>query len=187
MLSFPKSHLRILSSLNLASKTFQIGPTIPTSYNLRHSSIQIPVILTHTIPKIGDKGEEIKILKGFARNYLYPQALAVPATDKSRKEFEKDRANIDYVARQKVNENRKFIKRLAKIENILIKRHINPEGRLHSPITREVLAEKLKKQHRIEVKPELILSPDMKIPGIYEIKINVSGLEVPIQVKFVKR
>ncbi len=38
------------------------------------------VILLDSIPKLGDRGETVKVKPGYARNFLFPRKLALPAT-----------------------------------------------------------------------------------------------------------
>ena len=40
----------------------------------------IQVILQHDVDKVGKSGELVKVRPGFARNFLIPRSLAVPAT-----------------------------------------------------------------------------------------------------------
>ena len=38
------------------------------------------VILTHNIVGLGGESDQVKVAAGYARNYLYPQGLAIPVT-----------------------------------------------------------------------------------------------------------
>ena len=60
------------------------------------------VILTKTIETLGIIGSEVKVAKGYARNYLLPQEMAVLSTPANRKrlEFEKKRFEIQ-IAKEK--------------------------------------------------------------------------------------
>ncbi len=49
------------------------------------------VILREDIDKLGNRGEIVKVAPGFARNFLLPKRLAVPATDANRKIVEQER------------------------------------------------------------------------------------------------
>lgn len=46
-----------------------------------------PVILTDTVPGVGEKGEELRVARGFARNFLFPRSVAKLATDELRIEY----------------------------------------------------------------------------------------------------
>lgn len=50
------------------------------------------VILREDVEKIGNRGSVVKVADGYARNYLLPKRLAVPATDANRKIVEQERA-----------------------------------------------------------------------------------------------
>lgn len=49
------------------------------------------VILRDDIEKLGNRGDVVKVADGFARNYLLPRRLAVPATEANKKIVEQER------------------------------------------------------------------------------------------------
>ena len=49
------------------------------------------VILREDIEKLGNRGQIVKVAAGYARNYLLPKRLAVPASDANRKIVEQER------------------------------------------------------------------------------------------------
>jgi ribosomal protein L9 len=49
---------------------------------------KVGIILTETIPKIGEKGEHLQVARGFARNYLLAKRLAVYDTPENSKLYE---------------------------------------------------------------------------------------------------
>jgi len=46
------------------------------------------VILKETIDKLGSQGEIVRVADGYARNYLIPKNLALPATSGNLKKIE---------------------------------------------------------------------------------------------------
>ena len=52
----------------------------------------IQVILRQDVDKVGKSGELVRVRPGFARNFLLPRALAVPATDAAVHRIEHERA-----------------------------------------------------------------------------------------------
>lgn len=46
------------------------------------------VILLESVYKLGDPGDMVKVRPGYARNYLVPEGLAVPATRANRAELD---------------------------------------------------------------------------------------------------
>lgn len=61
------------------------------TYNIRSYSTKLSkkkaVILTQTIDGIGEKGEELIVKNGYARNYLFPKNYAVLSTKETREEY----------------------------------------------------------------------------------------------------
>lgn len=49
------------------------------------------VILREEIEKLGRRGQVVKVAAGYARNYLLPRKLAVPATEANKKIVEQER------------------------------------------------------------------------------------------------
>jgi large subunit ribosomal protein L9 len=46
------------------------------------------VILTHNIVGLGGESDQVKVAAGYARNYLFPQRLAVPVTSANKRQLE---------------------------------------------------------------------------------------------------
>ncbi|SNC58692.1 50S ribosomal protein L9 [Sodalis endosymbiont of Henestaris halophilus] len=53
------------------------------------------VILLNKFNNLGDLGDQVDVKAGYARNYLFPQGKAVPATHKNVKHFETLRAELE--------------------------------------------------------------------------------------------
>ena len=60
------------------------------------------VILRQDVEKLGSRGQVVKVASGYARNFLLPNKIAVPATDANRKIVEQERqAHVRKEAKQK--------------------------------------------------------------------------------------
>ena len=60
------------------------------------------VILREDIDNLGARGEVVNVAAGYARNFLLPKKLAVPATDSNKKIVEQERqAHVRKEAKQK--------------------------------------------------------------------------------------
>ncbi len=53
--------------------------------------MDIQVVLTENDPKLGKRGEIIKVSSGYAQNYLFPQHKAQPVTAANVKAFEQEK------------------------------------------------------------------------------------------------
>ena len=53
------------------------------------------IILREDIPKLGNKGEIVRVKDGYARNYLLPRRLAILSTAGTRKQVDDMRASAE--------------------------------------------------------------------------------------------
>lgn len=60
------------------------------------------VILLEKIHSLGDLGQQVTVSNGYARNYLIPNAKAVPANKETIAEFEMKRAELEKIAKEKL-------------------------------------------------------------------------------------
>jgi large subunit ribosomal protein L9 len=131
------------------------------------------VILQQEVKKLGKKGEILEVSEGYARNFLLPQKLAVPATA----------TNVNTTHQQKEAEGRK-IKRLldeAKLYaaqigklQVAIMVKTGEGGRLFGSVTTKDIADGLQVQHGVEIdKRKIELKEAIKALGNYEVTIKL--------------
>ena len=48
------------------------------------------VILKEDVPKLGNRGEVVKVAEGYGRNFLLPKKLAIEATDRQQNRHRAD-------------------------------------------------------------------------------------------------
>jgi large subunit ribosomal protein L9 len=53
------------------------------------------VILREHVDNLGKRGEIVRVADGYARNYLLPRKLALPATDGNRRHVERERKIVE--------------------------------------------------------------------------------------------
>ena len=56
--------------------------------------MDIQVVLTENDPKLGQRGQVIKVSSGFANNFLIPHKKAIPATAANLKSFQAEKARL---------------------------------------------------------------------------------------------
>jgi large subunit ribosomal protein L9 len=94
----------------------------------------IQVILQHDVEKLGKSGELVRVRPGFARNFLLPRQLAVPATEAAVRRIEHERA----VAVAKAEKAKKEAREVAaKISGLSLKivQKAGEDGRLFGSVT----------------------------------------------------
>jgi large subunit ribosomal protein L9 len=133
------------------------------------------IILLKDVPKVGRRLDVKDVAEGFALNMLIPRGLAEIANVGSIKKIEQMRAKD--LAEKKVQEDL-LVKNLDLIKQttITIKEKANDKGHLFAGVTKEMLANEIKKTARINIDPESIqLSKPIKEVG--EHKITVAALD----------
>ncbi|MDF2867633.1 MAG: rplI [Gammaproteobacteria bacterium] len=140
------------------------------------------VILLEKIKNFGSLGEEVSVKPGFARNYLYPQGKAIPATKVNIEKFEARRAELEKAANEKLQAAKIKAEKLASLA-VIIAAKAGDEGRLFGSIGIRDLAEAITKAG-VEVNKNEVELADGAIRqlGDYEINIQLHG-DVTVVVK----
>ncbi len=135
------------------------------------------VILQQDIKGQGKKGQMIDAAEGYARNYLLPRKLAIPATADAINTM-----NLREKARRAEEAaNREAAVQLGgKLKDVTVKISARggKEGKLFGAITNKEIAEALLAQFRLDVaKQKIVLDEPIKAFGTYEVKAKL-GYEV---------
>jgi len=136
------------------------------------------VILQEDVKGKGKKGELVNVSDGYARNFLFPKKMAVPATQENltvMKRQEREKQQKTDADRAKANEISE------KLGDVLVKisaRGGGDKGKLFGSITSKEISEELYKQHKIEIeKNKIIQDEPIKSFGSHEIKCKL-GFEI---------
>ena len=98
------------------------------------------VILLEKVNKLGDIGQIVNVKNGFARNFLFPNKIAIRATKENKEVFEKKKEELDKANSEKIKVAKKL---LAKVPNAInIYREASEQGALFGSVTsRDVVNE----------------------------------------------
>lgn len=131
------------------------------------------VILNADIKGVGKKNEIINASDGYARNYLFPKKLAVPADTQNmnllnaKKASEQHKKDLECEEAKKVQEKMKTI-----VLKITTKAGEN--GKTFGSITSKEIAESLEKQFKIKVdKKKIVLPEQIKTLGTYVVDVKL--------------
>jgi large subunit ribosomal protein L9 len=116
------------------------------------------VILRDHVDHVGRRGEIVKVADGFARNYLLPRKLALPATDSNRKWVERERKVAEVREAEERGAAEAIATRLTVLE-LSISRKVGENDQLYGSVTNADIAE-LMKQKGFDVDRRKILLPD---------------------------
>ena len=141
------------------------------------------VVFLQDVSVKGKKGEISEVADGYARNYLFPQGLAVPATPaaiKVAKTQSEERAQRQVRQQEELGE---LIERLEGKE-LHFKVRAGVKGRLHGAVTSADIAAELSQLVDFEIdKKRVGLDEPLHHLGSYEIAISLgTGSEAKIKV-----
>src|ERR1700752_4181801 len=101
------------------------------------------VILREHVENLGRRGEIVKVSDGYARNYLLPRKLALPATDGNRKHVERERRIMETREAEEKSQAEGVAARLAAID-ISIARRVGETDQLYGSVTAADITDFLK-------------------------------------------
>ena len=135
------------------------------------------VILQQDVKGQGKKGQMVEVSEGYARNFLLPRKLAIPATTDAINTMNlKEKARKAEEARQKA-EAEATAEKLKECQVKLTAKAGNG-GRLFGAVTTKEISEGLKAQFGIDIpKQKLVLDEPIKAFGSYQVKAKL-GFEV---------
>ncbi|MBQ9348402.1 MAG: 50S ribosomal protein L9 [Oscillibacter sp.] len=135
------------------------------------------VILQADVRGQGKKGQMVEVAEGYARNFLLPRKLAVPATADAINTMNlKEKAKRAEEARQKAEAE----ETAEKLKNcpVRLTARSGGSGKLFGSITTKEIADALKEQYGLEVSSKkLVLAEPIKAFGNYEVRAKL-GFEI---------
>jgi large subunit ribosomal protein L9 len=147
----------------------------------------IQVILQQDVDKLGQSGDLVRVRPGFARNYLLPRQLAMPATSAAVHRIEHEKAVAVARAEKAKKEARDAASKLSAIA-LKITQKAGEDGRLFGSVTVKDIVAALKAQgHEID-RRKIDLPEPIKTTGSFEIRITlVSDVVATLKVEVVAK
>jgi large subunit ribosomal protein L9 len=145
------------------------------------------VILIEDVKDLGRRGEKVTVKSGFARNYLIPRSLALPATPsglKMMKEVERRRAAKEVRMHREAEELAKSLSQISCTAEVLA----GEDDRVFGAVTAAHIAELLQAQGYDVDKHRIDLDEPLKALGVYTIPVKLyQDVEAKVKVWVVKK
>lgn len=142
------------------------------------------VILREDMEKLGSRGQVVKVADGFARNFLLPRRLAVPATEANRKIVEQERqAALRREAKEKAAAE-ELAKMLAGV-TLATAQKAGEADQLFGSVTAKDIAELLEKQGYTIDRKKIVLEHPIKTLGEHKVTLKLHrevSVEIPVVV-----
>ena len=135
------------------------------------------VILQQDVRGQGKKGQPIEVAEGYARNFLLPRKLAVPATADAMNTMQlREKAKKAEDARLKAEAE--AVSEKLKNSPVKVTARAGANGKLFGAVTSKEVSDALKEQHGIDLaKQKIVMDEPIKAYGSYELKAKL-GYEV---------
>ena len=131
------------------------------------------IILLQDVKSVGKKGDIIDANDGYARNFLIPKKMGVPANAENMNTLKLQKSNEAKVAQEQLEEAQRFAKELETKEVVLAIK-AGEGGRTFGSVSSKEIATAYKEQCGITIdKKKIQLSESIKNFGVYEVKIKL--------------
>jgi len=131
------------------------------------------VILTHNIVGLGGESDQVKVAAGYARNYLFPQGLAIPVSAGNKRRLEVLRQRRAEREAHELNAMTELAKSLGKM-TLIIAVKTGDDGKMFGSVTSGQIADELKHQFDIALdKKKIHLDHPIRALGEHEIELRL--------------
>lgn len=136
---------------------------------------KIDVILTHNVVGLGAESDQVKVAAGYARNFLFPQSLAIPLSAANKRRLESLKKRRAEREAHELNSMLDLAKMLAKITLVLTVK-TGESDKMFGSITAGTIADELKHQFDVTMdKKKIHLEKPIKNLGEHEIELRLHG------------
>jgi large subunit ribosomal protein L9 len=130
------------------------------------------IILREDIDNLGTRGDVVKVAAGYARNFLLPKKLAVPATDSNRKIVEQERqAHLRKEAKQ-IGEAQELAKLVGAV-TVTIRRKAGENDQLFGSVTAADISDALTAQKYNVERRKISLEEPIRTLGEHKVTVRL--------------
>lgn len=131
------------------------------------------VVLTKDYEKLGHAGEIINVKDGFAKNFLIPNSVALPATKGNINQMELVKKSLIKKEAKNIDEAKQVVERIGDL-TITFTVNASPEGKLYGSITSKDIADKIFDEKKVEIdKKKIELEEHIKEVGNFDVEIKL--------------
>src|SRR5436305_11212851 len=131
------------------------------------------VILTNNIVGLGAESDHVKVAAGYARNYLFPQRLAIPLTSANKRQIEALRQRRAEREAHEFNSMSELARGISKL-TCLIKVKTGDDGKMFGSVTSGTIADELKHQFDITLdKRKIHLEHAIRTLGDHDVELRL--------------
>src|SRR5438445_4632384 len=131
------------------------------------------VILTHNVIGLGAESDQVKVAAGYARNYLFPQGLAIPLSGANKRRLESLKQRRAEREAHELNTMTELSKGISKLI-CLVTVKTGEDGKMFGAVTPGMIADQLKTQFEISLdKKKIHLEHPIRALGEHEVELRL--------------
>jgi large subunit ribosomal protein L9 len=131
------------------------------------------VILTHNIVGLGGESDQVKVAAGYARNYLFPQGLAIPLTGANKRRLEVLKQRRAEREAHELNSMSELAKSLSKLTCVITVK-TGEDGKMFGTVTTGMIADQLKTQLDVTLdKRKIHIEHPIRALGDHEVELRL--------------
>lgn len=130
------------------------------------------LILRADVDNLGRLGEVVKVKPGYARNYLLPKSLAMPATDANLKVFEQERKKLQEKM-DKVKFAAEQLRDKIEAEELVIPVRVGEADKLYGSVTTTTIGDALEEKGLEIDRKRIVLDEPIRALGEYTLKVRL--------------
>src|SRR5215472_3142561 len=131
------------------------------------------VILTHNIVGLGGESDQVKVAAGYARNYLFPQGLAIPLTSANKRRLESLKQRRAEREAHELNTMTELAKSISKLLCVITVK-TGEDGKMFGTVTSGMIADQLKTQFEISLdKKKIHLEQPIRALGEVDVELRL--------------
>ncbi len=129
------------------------------------------VILTTNIRNLGKVGDTVSVKNGYARNFLFPNQMALRENKKNIEHYKNIKNDIDEKEKSKFNEAKNLLDEISKI-NIVFSKEADEKGQLYGSITKKEIIDFFTKNNLKVKSDDIFIKEQIKSIGEHEFEIK---------------
>ena len=149
--------------------------------------MSIEVVLLQDDPKLGKRGEVVKVSSGFAQNFLYPHNKAKIATPANLKSFEAEKARHAKEEDERLSRAREWAQKLKEL-TLTLEVSSGDGDKLYGAINSQDIVEALARQNISLERKEVHLEEPIKKLGDYQVQVKLHPkISISLKISLVKK
>jgi large subunit ribosomal protein L9 len=135
------------------------------------------IILNKAVENVGFQGDLLNVADGYARNYLFPRNLAVPASAGAKKDLLSKQAQQKQQAQKRYEADLAIASKLKAISPLVVEASVGDDGKLFGTITPKEVARLLEEKSGITLdRKNLTIGRALNRVGSYDVEYRLSSL-----------